>query len=59
MSEGIIGKSQISDVPTRVATRSGKSLENEKFSFQGKVREFHFQSGKFRGKNVNEKSGNE
>ena len=31
-----------------------KILENEKIPGQGKVREFHFQSGKFR---KNEKSG--
>ena len=44
----------------RVATVREKVLENEKNPGQGKVREFHFQSGKFRKmkKKVMEKSGN-
>ena len=33
---------------SRVATVREKSLENEKIPGQGKVREFNFQSGKFR-----------
>ena len=45
---------------TRVATVREKVLENEKFSRSGKVRELHFQSGKFKKKlkKVMEKSGN-
>ena len=35
---------------TRVATVREKVLENEKFLGQGKVRELHFQSGKFKKK---------
>ena len=44
----------------RVATVREKILENEKISDQGKVREFYFQSGKFRKKmkKVVEKLGN-
>ena len=44
---------KVSYMVARVATVREKVLENEKFPGQGKVRELHFQSGKFK---TNEKS---
>ena len=44
---------------SRVATVREKVLENENFPDRGKVRELHFQSGKFKkNEKVMEKSGN-